>query len=73
MNDNLEAKMALEFAIGKVLETLQTAIVTLVNAGDDVALQHLQTCTNELYRRAAECRTKGKQMAISDDYKDGLH
>ena len=50
------------------LNTMQLAILVAVNLGDDQGLQHLQTCTNELFRRAELCRREGKQMAITDEH-----
>ena len=52
----------------KFLETMQTAIVLAANTGDDAALQHLQACCSELFKRAFECRASSKKMKIVDDY-----
>jgi hypothetical protein len=53
MTDKLQQKY--EGALGMALEALQAAVMIATNLKDDEALQHLQTCTNELFRRADEC------------------
>ena len=68
-NGDQEKLEALTDAImKKVLETMQEAIVHLVDQENDKALSALQACTGELFRRAAECRKEGKKMQITDDY-----
>lgn len=54
-------------ALGMALSALEKAVCIAVNIADDEALQHLQTCTNELFRRAELCRREGKLMEISND------
>ena len=51
MNEYEKYKMAL----GMALSALEKAVCIAVNIADDEALEHLQTCCSELFRRAAEC------------------
>lgn len=66
-NENPESiETATDKAMQMVLNTLETAITMLINQGNDAALQALQTCTGELFRRAAECRQQGKKMEVEE-------
>lgn len=53
-------------AIGKLVDTFQSAIIILANNKDTRRLTTLQTPTNEAYARADECIAQGKQMVVLD-------
>ena len=50
-----------------VLETMQEAVMLLVNQKDTKRLRALQTCYNTLFKQAEQCMAEGKKMEISDD------
>lgn len=57
-----------EQALRLSLEVLQRAVVFACNMGDDEALQNLQSCASEIFKRASRCRSEGKKMKIVEDH-----
>jgi len=51
-----------------VLETMQEAVMLLVNQKDTQRLRALQTCYNTLFKQAEQCMVEGKKMEISEEY-----
>ena len=66
--DPEKLKAMTESIMQKVLETMQEAVILLVNQKDTQALIALQSCYNTLFKEAEECMSKGKRMEITDDY-----
>ena len=55
-------------ALRLTLEVLQRAVIFACNMGDDEALQHLQACASEIFKRASVARSEGKQIKIVEDH-----
>ena len=56
----------IDSSVAMALNTFQEAVLLLTNLKDHRRLTALQTCTNEVYRRADECLSQGKRMKIED-------
>ena len=59
--------IATDKAFKMVLETLQRAVVYLVNSRDTQRLIALQACTNQLYKNANGAMDQGKEMGVALD------
>lgn len=65
-NSERNGKGLTDRAMRKVLQTLQTAIIILVNQRNDAALQAFQACCGELFREASEARKQGRSMDVRE-------
>ena len=65
--DHEKLKKKIEEILGNVLETMQRAVVLLVDQKDTQSLIALQSCYNTLFKEAEHCMAEGKKMEIRNE------